>query len=1430
MIFKRLRGNSNDNIINKIALLISILFVFNFIFPNCTYASSIENLDEMMARKARYATNPWPTDLLEDPNNFYIWQPETLCYNDVTTGHEVWVLVHGPDIQEIYSAEHGTNAWSYDGSRIGFFSAKRPTKNPLLSKNEYHYRWVVNTDGSKLRCVEGYGRRDTPFDGFGWAHTENAYYSFGSGPAEASDSTLYKLFKMVIDENNVVKGNLILDTSSINTYKKGMVKNGISSNDSWIVFRDAIPDNKRLLNTPNPIPTTEVYFAKLGLNPTMNYHWGVARHIGPSINNWADPYGQHLPSHETHFHDVWSPGPTGSFIIGQYSGGGGLFNLFKNHGSANDGGPLWQDWNGSSFGNDEIKVISSGAGTPSNPYGNPYFGHPAWDRWGRYGIVGTYTHNPKPGTRIYDIQNNKLLSHYVFAYGKYDGQHHSWTGWTDYVIAVEPNWPSGNLTAYFITANKWNSDYTKAFHVVNTHYQEPNKNYNAYPRPSQSPDGTKVAFAQYFLNNSQAYPYIAWAVVYYPYPPVNVRAQKNGNFVRLTWTRPSYTTRGWPNEATDPPPKAREIKGYHVWVSDNGVDGWTELTTTAIPTEYYDISQPNGTTKYYAVTSEEYSRLESRKLSEIRKVTLDLNGNLTDSQFAPEGKTGFWTKPPYAPSNFTVEKQSTPGQYLLEWTEPNDSKIRYYNIYYSTTGTPPVDQRYKIASVPVGTSKYLDWLADPSLPGYYRITSVDRQGNEGTEPFSASLLNISPPPTIVPSPVPEPAPEPSQEPSTEPPQVVEPSPTPTPEPTPTPVAEPPKPQKEKEHTNNKGGDKENSNSKGAVVVAVSEITSDGEAIGNLKKYEIVTPTNPTNPSNPSNPTNQTNQTNPSNPSNPVIVDAKNTPVLDSSNQIKESSTSAWSSTSDGNQVSKGGVGEVLLKRENPRKIITNLSGNDLMDESNQFSVSNEKITPEVLGLPPNDEAQREKLIQYVQGYDVFKKDGKESPLQKRKWILGAIVNSRPLVIHYGNGVSVIYAGANDGMLHAFDNKTGEELWGFIPDVLLSRIKELPQGNGLKYFVDGSPKAYLTQSKKIIIFGLRRGGSHYYALDVSNPQSPKFLWKVGPETPGFSELSLTFSEPHFGKVRYGKGSKVVCIFGGGYDENQDSKTGSSGDKKGRAVYIVDLFSGQQIWRWDYAKDSEVKYSIPSSVARLDVNGDGYIDRLYVGDTGGRMWRFDLTGSDPRAWKGRIVFNTNLGFRGSSKKKIFHPPDVTLEKGGYEIVFFGTGDREHPNEKTSFDQFYAFIDRGERKVLTEADLVNISSDLNTLQKMNNKEGWYINLDKGEKVLSSPLVAFGVVYFTTFTPSIDNNGIARIYALDYRSGNPILNLNSENDSQRPQIDLSDRSKVIGRGIPSGTILSAYGKRPIAFAGFPGGLYPTPLRGRSVIIPISWREVAKR
>lgn len=312
--------------------------------------------------------------------------------------------------------------------------------------------------------------------------------------------------------------------------------------------------------------------------------------------------------------------------------------------------------------------------------------------------------------------------------------------------------------------------------------------YQTHARVGQSPDGTKVAWHSEFLNGGLT-PDIFWSVAYYPTPPTNLSASSN-NGARIEWVPPKYTERGWPFAQLNPtkdalgwpsldgmgneigePLYAREIKRYHIWRSPDGVSNWQEVG--AVKADYNHTyledsnlfmlhpvvngfrvgstnkitftDKPGEGTFFYAVTSEEHSGLESNELSEIIRVTVSGGNVANQTVVQPKGQRDFWRTPPQAPGNFQVTSSGSQAQ--LNWTEPGDPKIRYYNIYYSNTAEPPLtgdpklDQRYRMASLPVGTNSYLDWLAAGGS-GFYKITSVDRQGNEGF--VSGPLDAVSP--------------------------------------------------------------------------------------------------------------------------------------------------------------------------------------------------------------------------------------------------------------------------------------------------------------------------------------------------------------------------------------------------------------------------------------------------------------------------------------------------------------------------------------------------------------------------------------------------------------------------------------------------------------------------------------------------------------
>jgi hypothetical protein len=263
----------------------------------------------------------------------------------------------------------------------------------------------------------------------------------------------------------------------------------------------------------------------------------------------------------------------------------------------------------------------------------------------------------------------------------------------------------------------------------------------------------------------------------YPLPPTDLDAS-DFNGVRISWLPPTYTERKWPYAESNPTLDdkgwpmtdgegkelgetiyAREVKAYHILRSTNLGGGWIEVGSVEAQYDYtyaedadlfmlhpivdgfkvdqsnklYFIDHPSNGTYYYAITTEEHSGIESRQLSEIIQVEVSGGSVISASIAAIQGQKDFWRKAPSAPSSFNFESNGPAGHYLLTWEEPDDPKIRYYNIYYSSTSIPPAEQAYRIASVPKGSNTYLDWLAEGNA--YYRITSVDRQGNEGLEVF-----------------------------------------------------------------------------------------------------------------------------------------------------------------------------------------------------------------------------------------------------------------------------------------------------------------------------------------------------------------------------------------------------------------------------------------------------------------------------------------------------------------------------------------------------------------------------------------------------------------------------------------------------------------------------------------------------------------------
>lgn len=420
----------------------------------------------------------------------------------------------------------------------------------------------------------------------------------------------------------------------------------------------------------------------------------------------------------------------------------------------------------------------------------------------------------------------------------------------------------------------------------------------------------------------------------------------------------------------------------------------------------------------------------------------------------------------------------------------------------------------------------------------------------------------------------------------------------------------------------------------------------------------------------------------------VIKDQNNHEAITGSAAFADNAISYWSTGIDGNKVTAGGAGGVLsatIQNGSLARTIYTYTGtqNSLSHDSNLFIATNSTLTSGTYSGLTTD------VINAVRHED-----------DSDNWPLGAIIHSEPLVIHYDSG-SVIYIGANDGMLHCFDDTTGSEKWGFIPQDLLSSLSVLESPTQLYYFVDGSPTVYSYDdagtTKRILLFGERRGGYSYTALDVSDPDAPSFKYAINSDfltAAGSSEvLGQSWSKPQRCSMLNSSNSATdVFLLPGGYDTNEDKLTIATPDTVGRAVFAVDSKTGTLLSNFNFNFDnfSNMTHSIVS-VSGFENPDSRTTTRVYAGDLGGNMFAFrddQYGGAEDGVWQQKVKLFASPG------KKIFYAPNITNEyyvvnypyigersdppqtktiKG--DFVFYGTGDRAHPTRTDIVNEFYA-----------------------------------------------------------------------------------------------------------------------------------------------------------
>ncbi len=478
-----------------------------------------------------------------------------------------------------------------------------------------------------------------------------------------------------------------------------------------------------------------------------------------------------------------------------------------------------------------------------------------------------------------------------------------------------------------------------------------------------------------------------------------------------------------------------------------------------------------------------------------------------------------------------------------------------------------------------------------------------------------------------------------------------------------------------------------------------------------------------------------------------------------------------------------------------------------------------------------------KLIKFIRGYyvsDFTKSEGRNMdailgdndshPEIDEQWKLGDILHSNPIIIgipnmyytyaSYQEFVTnhrdrdlVTYFMTNDGMLHSFklasyENKRYRplnkpiELWAYIPQAVLGRLKDLTNPTHT-YITDGLIRAidvYDSDNEewKTVLLGLLgKGGESIFAIDITNPEQPKFLWEINKYTNAsvINNIGTTISSPALGKL----GNDWVAVFGSGYSENFIENFTS----KNAYLTVIDILTG--------SVDKQIKVSdkvgnvLTNITSKRNVK-TGNIDTIYFGDYYGVLWRIDndtlndfddgdtLT-EDEMLFKPVDYESTALPT--NVKRPITAQPVIAKGSSSNEWwVYFGTGDYDEYDASIDYQRFYGLKDKPvtvtyspyvdnvtcDNTSQTCGSFSNMTNSANINNTYNNwliefghndsKDVKYDNsTDNGtistknnnERLVQPPAVFAGFVFFTTFQPynTPCGGGTSRFYALNFNTG---------------------------------------------------------------------------
>lgn len=381
---------------------------------------------------------------------------------------------------------------------------------------------------------------------------------------------------------------------------------------------------------------------------------------------------------------------------------------------------------------------------------------------------------------------------------------------------------------------------------------------------------------------------------------------------------------------------------------------------------------------------------------------------------------------------------------------------------------------------------------------------------------------------------------------------------------------------------------------------------------------------------------------------------------------------------------------------------------------------------------------------------------------------------------YADRPGTVYIGANDGMLHAINAVDGTERWAYVPTMVLDNMWKLADKNyniSHSYYVNGDivvndvctagcTSASTAVWKTILVAGLNGGGKGYFALDITNPNSPVLLWEFDPSKD--SDIGYSYGNPIVTKKA--DGTWVVLITSG-----YNNTTGSNPGKG--FLYVLNAGTGAIISKYGTGVGDS---TTPSGLAKINTYvPDAIINNtaefVYGGDLLGNLWRFDINSPQSATNPFKVAV---LKDPGGNTQPITVRPELA-EVNGKRVVYVGTGRYLGTSDLTDTQQqtIYAIADDASgtpatldnprsSSLMVKQVLVNdAGTSTRSIQQPANSvsfttgRGWYIDFpDSGERQNVPAQLVFGTLLLPTTVPSntvCSPGGYGWLNFLDYKTG---------------------------------------------------------------------------